>query len=100
MHVNMSHNGTPKYNSIKYTELPFKTIPNNNHVLRYKNETGSMCNRFSTLTLEIRWSLLLSRCSCSIGTNSVYSRAERVFIVQHDFNLNSFSVVREAFSNA
>jgi hypothetical protein len=30
----------------------------------------------------------------------MYSRAERVFILEHDFAAKSFAAVREAFSNA
>jgi hypothetical protein len=33
------------------------------------------------------------------GANIVYSRAERVFVLEHCFPLKSFATVREAFSN-
>jgi hypothetical protein len=39
------------------------------------------------------------RKSCA-GANMVYSRAERVFILEHHFASKSFAAVREAFSNA
>jgi hypothetical protein len=48
---------------------------------------------------------LLRRCSrqwrksCA-GANMVYSRAERVFILEHIFASKSFAAVRESFSNA
>jgi hypothetical protein len=34
------------------------------------------------------------------GANMVYSRAERVFILEHYFVSKSFAAVREAFSSA
>jgi hypothetical protein len=34
------------------------------------------------------------------SANMVYSRAERVFIIEHHFASKSFAAVREAFSNA
>jgi hypothetical protein len=37
--------------------------------------------------------------SCA-GANMVYSRAERVFILEHYFASKSFAAVREAFRNA
>jgi hypothetical protein len=37
--------------------------------------------------------------SCA-GAKMVYSRAERVFILEHNFASKSFAAVREAFSNA
>jgi hypothetical protein len=40
-----------------------------------------------------------SRKSCA-GANMVYSRAERVFILEHYFVSISFAAVREAFNNA
>jgi hypothetical protein len=39
------------------------------------------------------------RKSCA-GANVVYSRAERVFILEYHFALKSFAAVREAYSNA
>jgi hypothetical protein len=39
------------------------------------------------------------RKSCA-GANVVYSRAERVFILEHYFASKSLAAVREAFSNA
>jgi hypothetical protein len=39
------------------------------------------------------------RKSCA-GANMVYSRAERVFILEHYFISKSFAAIREAFSNA
>jgi hypothetical protein len=49
--------------------------------------------------------LLLGRCSRQLrescaGANTVYSRAERVFILEHYFASKSFAAVREEFSNA
>jgi hypothetical protein len=48
---------------------------------------------------------LLGRCSRQLrknfaGANMVYSRAERVFILEHYFASKSFVAIREAFSNA
>jgi hypothetical protein len=37
--------------------------------------------------------------SCA-GVNNVYSRAERMFILEHYFAPTSFAAVRETFSNA
>jgi hypothetical protein len=55
-----------------------------------------------TLLSRLRW--LLGRWSRqlrrrSIGENVVYSRAERVFILERQFATKSFFAVREAFSN-
>jgi hypothetical protein len=54
---------------------------------------------------ESRSAWLLGRCSRQLrqscaGANMVYSRAERVFILEHYFSSTSFAAVREAFSNA
>jgi hypothetical protein len=75
---------------------------NNNHVLQHKNEITS---RSSPVTLESRSPLSLGNCSRQLrkscaGANMVYSRAERVFILEHHFASKSFADVREAFSNA
>jgi hypothetical protein len=57
------------------------------------------------VTLESRSPLILGLCSrqlrksCS-DANMEYSRAERVFILEHYFASKSFAAVREAFSNA
>jgi hypothetical protein len=58
-----------------------------------------------TVTLESRSPLLLGRCSRQLrkscaGANMMYSRAERVFILEHYFASKSFAAVREAFRNA
>jgi hypothetical protein len=90
--------------------IPFKTQPNNNHVLRYKNEiiSRSIPGQYSLLTspvaLESRSPWLLGRFSRQLrkscaGANMVYSQAELVFILEHYFALKSFAAVREAFSN-
>jgi hypothetical protein len=56
------------------------------------------------MTPETKSPLLLGRCSrqlrksCAVA-NMMYSRAERVFILEHYFALKSFAAVREAFSN-
>jgi hypothetical protein len=47
---------------------------------------------------------LLGRCSRQLrkscaGPNMVYSRTERVFVLEHYFASKSFAVVHEAFSN-
>jgi hypothetical protein len=57
------------------------------------------------LTLESRLPWLLGRCSrqlrkSCVGANMVYSRAERVFVLEHYFASKSFAAVCEAFSNA
>jgi hypothetical protein len=64
-------------------------------------------NRFPTshLTMESRSPLLLGRCSHHLcksctGANMVYSRADRVFIIEHYFASKSSAAVPEAFSNA
>jgi hypothetical protein len=48
---------------------------------------------------------LLGRCprqlrTSSTGMNTVYSRAEIVFILEHYFVLKSFAAIREPFNNA
>jgi hypothetical protein len=58
----------------KYTSCSVETQPIDRHVLRYKNQISQ--------------------------GHTVYSRAVRVFIVQHYFSSQSFAAVREAFSNA
>jgi hypothetical protein len=55
------------------------------------------------MTFESRSPWLLGRCSRQLrkscaGANMVYSRAERVFILEHYFASKSFAAVREAFS--
>jgi hypothetical protein len=57
------------------------------------------------VTLGSRSLWLLDRCSRQLrkscaNANMVYSRAERVFILEHYFASKSFAAVREAFSNA
>jgi hypothetical protein len=57
------------------------------------------------VTLESRSPWLLGRCSRQLRkrcarANMVYSRAERVFILEHYFASKSFAAVHEAFSNA
>jgi hypothetical protein len=47
------------------------------------------------VTLESRWPRLLGLCDAKIS----YSRAERVFILEHYLPSKSFAAVREAFSN-
>jgi hypothetical protein len=54
---------------------------------------------------ESKSTWLLGRCSRQVrkscaDANMVYSRAERVFILEHYFASKSFSAVRETFSNA
>jgi hypothetical protein len=49
------------------------------------------------VTLESRSFRLLGRCA---GANVVYSRAKRVFILEHYFTLKSFAAVCEAFISA
>jgi hypothetical protein len=92
---------------IKIQGVPFKTQPNNNHVLRYKNKLRSRSAPVwnSPRTLESRSSLLLGRSSRQLrkicaDANMEYSRAERVFILEHYFASKSFAAVRKAFSNA
>jgi hypothetical protein len=73
-----------------------------------KSEAGPPpCKTLQTslVTLESRSSLLLGRCSRQLrkgcaGANMVYSRAERVFILEHYFASKLYAAVREAFSNA
>jgi hypothetical protein len=48
--------------------------------------------------------LLLGRCSSQLrktyaGANTLYSRAERVFILEHYSALKSFAAVREVFNS-
>jgi hypothetical protein len=57
------------------------------------------------MTLESRSPWLLGRCSRHLregcaSANMVYSRAERMFILEHYFASKSFAAVREAFINA
>jgi hypothetical protein len=62
-------------------------------------------SRSSPSTFESRSLLLLGNCfrqlrkSCA-SANTVHSRAERMFILEHYFVSKSFAVVREAFSSA
>jgi hypothetical protein len=61
-----------------------------------------MCNRLSPATLESRSLGLLGRCSSQLRkscteVNTVYSRAERVFILERHSTSKSFTAVREAF---
>jgi hypothetical protein len=82
--------------------IPFKTQPNNNHVLRYVQVHHSPNLPRDTrvkVTLVARPLLTPVAKKCA-GANPVYSRAERVFILEHYFASKSFAAVREAFSNA
>jgi hypothetical protein len=76
---------------------------------KMKSEAGPPPrNRLSQLppmTLDSRSPLLLGRCSSQLlrscaGANIVYSRTERVFILEHYFAFISLAAVREAFSSA
>jgi hypothetical protein len=77
-------------------------------VKKMASESGpSPCNRLSQpppVTLKSRSSwLLLGRCSRQLrkscaGANMVYSRAERVLILQHYFASKSLVAVRETFA--
>jgi hypothetical protein len=72
--------------------VPFKTQPNNNHVLygtKMESEAGPLpCNTLPTsrVTFESRSPWLLGRCLRHLsksyaGANTLYSRAERVLII-------------------
>jgi hypothetical protein len=66
------------------------------------------CNKLSQpppVTLVSRSPLLQGRCSRQLrkscaSANMVYSRVERMFILEHYLTSKSFAAVREAFSNA
>jgi hypothetical protein len=80
----------------------FKTQPNNNQVLRYKNELRIWS---SPVTLGSTSPWLLGRCSHQkrksyADANTVYSRAERVFILEHYFTPKLSAAVHKAISNA
>jgi hypothetical protein len=90
--------------------VPFKTQPNNNHVTQNKNEirwgsTTVYSLPASSVTLESTSHWLPGRCSHQLrkscaGASMVCSRAERVFVLEHNFASKSFAAVCETFSNA
>jgi hypothetical protein len=85
--------------------IPFKIQFNNIHCIKIIPEGPLLYNRRSQspLTLESRSHQLLGHCSRQLrtgcaGANMLYSRAERVFILEHYFASKESSAGREAFS--
>jgi hypothetical protein len=80
-----------------------KCNPNINHL--YCLQMKSEARLHPCMKVKLRSPWLLGRCSrqlreSSAGANMLYSRAERVFILDHYFAQKSFSAVREALSSA